>query len=79
MENKICVISIGKFTLDDDYTFFENGRIERSYDLNNWNQNKYETLKASQISAAKKQKLLENCPAQYLKIITEILNLLEPS
>jgi len=79
MENKICVISIGKFTLDDDYTFFENGRIERFYDLSQWNQNKYETLKASQISESKKRKLLENCPAPHIKIITEILNHLEPS
>lgn len=74
MENKICVISIGKFTLDDDYTFFENGKIERFYDLNNWNQNKYETLKVSQISEQKKQKLLQNCPSKHIKIITKILN-----
>lgn len=79
MENKICIISIGKFTLDDDYTFFENGRIERLYDLNNWNQNKHETLKASQISDAKKQKILKNCPAQHLKTITKILNHRESS
>lgn len=77
MENKICIISIGKFTLDDDFTFFENGIIERSYDLNIWNQNKHESLKASQISVTKKQKLLENCPIQHIKIITEILNNLQ--
>lgn len=74
MENKICVISIGKFGIDDEYTFYENGKIERDFDLNYWNQNKFQVLESSQIIEQKKEKILENCPPQHIKKITEILN-----
>lgn len=73
MEDIICTISIGKHTLDDDYTFFKDGKITRLYDNNNWSQNHLETITSDQIAENKKQKILAACPSEYLEIITQIL------
>ncbi len=73
MEDIICTISIGRLTLDDDYTFLKDGKIIRLYDNSSWSQNHLETITSNQIIESKKQKILAACPREYLKIITQIL------
>jgi hypothetical protein len=73
MEKIICKIEIGINTLDDDYTFYENGTIHRSYDENNWNQNLSKFILPEHISESKKNKIIEKCPSENLEKIKEIL------
>ena len=74
MEKIICKVEIGNYTLDDDYTFYDDGRIHRSFDQSTWKQNISEFIKPENISESKKIKILEKCPSDNLNRIREILN-----
>ena len=74
MENIICKIEIGVFAIDDDYTFYEDGRIHRFYDQSYWSQNLSEFIKAEDISDAKKKKIIEKCPIDKMEKIKDILS-----
>lgn len=73
MENIICKIEIGSFALDDDYTFYEDGRIHRLYDQSIWKQNISEFIKTDDISNSKKEKIIQKCQPEKLDKITNIL------
>ena len=73
MENSICTISIGNFGIDDDYTFFKDGRISRYYDQSYWKQNLQSLINVDDISETKKKKILEKCSVEYLNEINSIL------
>lgn len=74
MENEICTISIGNGWLDDDYTFYEDGKIKRFYDQSSFSYNNTDWITAENISDSKKQKIIENCPEDKKQIIIRILN-----
>ena len=74
MENEICTISIGNGWLDDDYTFYEDGKIKRSYDKNSFSYNITDWITPNEISDNKKLKIIENCPSDKKQIIKEKLN-----
>jgi hypothetical protein len=74
MEKIICKIEIGNYGLDDDYTFYEDGRIHRSYDENYWNQNLFKFIEVENISDRKKNKIIEKCLSENLEKVKEILH-----
>lgn len=76
MENEeICTISIGNGILDDDYTFFVDGKIKRLYDKSNFSYNITEWVTEEKISESKKSKILKKCPEDKKQLISQILNL----
>lgn len=59
---------------DNDYYFYEDGRILHFYDIN---QNKYnieEYVKASDISNKEKEIMTEACPEEFRELILKCLN-----
>jgi uncharacterized Fe-S cluster protein YjdI len=74
MENKICTISFGKNSLDNDYTFYENGKIEHYYDKHPTKHSITDWLKPNQISEQEKEKIIEKCPAEFKTKINNILS-----
>lgn len=73
-EDEICTISIGDGLLDDDYTFYEDGRIKRFYDKNNWSYNITEFITPRNISGTRRDKIIGKCPAYCLERIMRILD-----
>lgn len=73
MANKICEISIGRGTLDDDYSIYDDGKVIRSYDQNTFKLNLEETLEVSTLSNHIKDKLISKCSAEFKVEITKVL------
>ncbi len=74
MEKIICTISLGKNQLDNDYTFFEDGRILHSYDQSSFKLNIERWLKPNDIGKEIKQLLIAKCPLPNKQEISNILN-----
>ena len=75
MEKEICTISIGGPALEDDYTFYESGKIKRFYDQNQYKLNNEEWIEAKDINDSKKKRLLEKCEEIYKEKISNLLNI----
>lgn len=74
MTNKICTISIGENSMDNDYTFYDNGSVERSFDDDHYRRiNRKDYLVAKELSEAIKKKIIANCPVEYKDQILAIL------
>jgi hypothetical protein len=69
---EICTISLGGL-LDDDYTFHDNGKILHYYDRNSFDLSNRDWITAKDISSDKKKRILEKCPEEFKKRITDIL------
>ncbi|KAA6438835.1 hypothetical protein FEM33_15560 [Dyadobacter flavalbus] len=78
MEDKIiCRISIGGL-LDDDFTFYEDGRIKRFYDNNQYSLNHTDFIDHTYFkNSSKLPTLLKKCPPEHLERIKQILGLAE--
>ena len=70
------MIEIPNGGLDNDYTFFESGRILHSYDRHNHagGFNKKKWIIAKDISGQEKQRLIDKCLPEHVERITEILS-----
>lgn len=64
-----------KGTLDDDYYFYEDGRILHSYDKTQSKLNIEEFISADSIDLHKRQTILASCPQEKYEIIKSILHL----
>ncbi|MBS1665278.1 MAG: hypothetical protein JST68_29805 [Bacteroidetes bacterium] len=70
---EIVTISVPKGDLDNDYTFFEDGKIRYNYDQND-NKRGLETwISASRITDSEKDKILKACPLQFKAKISALL------
>ena len=70
---EIVTISVPKGDLDNDYTFFEDGKIRYNYDQSD-NKRGLETwIPASRINDSEKDKILKACPLQFKAKISVIL------
>jgi hypothetical protein len=74
MEKEICTISIGNGIVDDDYTFYEDGKIKRFYDRNSFSYNLTEWVEVEEIFDVKKAKLIEKCDPQFIVRIRGFLS-----
>lgn len=70
---EIVTISVPKGDLDNDYTFFEDGKIRHNYDQSQYKLGLEQWLSASRIDAGEKEKILKACPAQFKIKIQSIL------
>lgn len=73
MLDEICTVSLGKASMDNDYTFYQNGKIKRVHDPNIHRPDVVEWLASSQISDITKNKILEHCSAKYKDQVSDIL------
>ena len=64
-----------KGTLDDDYYFYEDGRILHSYDKTQSKLNIEEYVSPDFIEIQKRQIMLASCPQDKYEIIKSILHL----
>jgi hypothetical protein len=72
---KFVLIGIGGPGLDDDYTFYDDGRIWHFYDQSIHKPNQEEWIVESDISDSRKKRILEKCPEEFKEKIKKILNL----
>lgn len=70
---EIVTISIPNGQLDNDYTFFEDGKIRHNYDQSIYKPNLESWLNASNISDTEKTKILKECPPEFKAKITSLL------
>jgi len=74
MDDEICTIDISQGMLDNQYTFFEDGRIRHFFDENIYRPNLERWILANEIRASDKVKLLEKCSPKLkdrIKLILE--------
>jgi hypothetical protein len=70
---EIVTISVPKGDLDNDYTFFEDGKIRHNYDQSATKVGLEVWISARNISDGDKEKILKACPLQFKIKITGIL------
>lgn len=70
---EIVTVSVPKGDLDNDYTFFEDGKIRHNYDQNANKMGLEAWISARAIPEADKEKILKACPLQFKTKITAIL------
>lgn len=70
---EIVTISVPKGDLDNDYTFFEDGKIRHNYDQNVNKMGLEAWISARNIPAADREKILKVCPAEHRIKIGAIL------
>jgi len=70
---EIVTISVPKGELDNDYTFFEDGKIRHNYDQSVYKTGLETWITARSIPAAEKERILKECPAQHKVKIAAIL------
>ncbi len=70
---EIITISVPKDQLDNDYTFFEDGKIRHNYDQSVYKTNLETWITVRSIPPAEKEKILKECPAQFKAKIASIL------
>lgn len=70
---KICTVFLGTNTMDDDYTFYEDGTVERLYDQSIYSFNKLDKIDAKDIDQTTKEKIIQKCDLKYKKVLSDIL------
>lgn len=70
---EIVTISVPKGDLDNDYTFFEDGKIRHNYDQSEYKLGLEAWITARSIPEADKAKILKACPPEHKIKITALL------
>jgi hypothetical protein len=70
---EIVTISVPKGELDNDYTFFEDGKIRHNYDQSTNKTGLEAWINARSISPAEREKILKECPAGFKVKVAAIL------
>jgi hypothetical protein len=70
---EICSVDLGGSFLDNEYTLYEDGRVKRYYDDNQWSLNNVAWLEGKTLSDHIKQKLLDKCPKEFKEKASELL------
>ena len=73
MSKEIVTISVPKGELDNDYTFYEDGKIHHVYDQSVYKPNLQAWINARDISPADREKILKECPQDHKSKIAAIL------
>jgi hypothetical protein len=72
MKIEICTVDISKHSLDDQYTFYDDGTVLHVYDPNNYKLDVKENITIKDISVYRKDRILEACKSEYLMQIKEL-------
>lgn len=70
---EIVTISVPKGDLDNDYTFFEDGKIRHNYDQNANKMGLEAWITPRSIAESEKEKILKACPPELKIKITALL------
>ncbi len=70
---EICTVFIGDGMYDNDFTFFDDGKIYREWDENKWNYNLKGWISPDSIRNSHKSKILKKLDGETLKRVSEIL------
>lgn len=70
---EICSVDLGSSLLDNKYTLYEDGRVKRYYDRNQWSLNNEDSLEAKTLSDHIKQRLLDESPEELKEKARELL------
>ena len=70
---EIITISVPKGDLDNDYTFFEDGKIRYNYDQSDTKRGLETWISANRITDSEKDKIIKACPLQFRIKIKAIL------
>jgi hypothetical protein len=70
---EIVTVSVPKGELDNDYTFFEDGKIRYNYDQNANKTGLEAWISARNISTPDREKILKACPAEHRAKVAAIL------
>ncbi|MBS1605504.1 MAG: hypothetical protein JST42_22765 [Bacteroidetes bacterium] len=70
---EIVTISVPKGDLDNDYTFFEDGKIRHNYDQNANKTGLEAWITPRSIADSEKEKIMKVCPPEFKIRITAIL------
>lgn len=70
---EIVTISVPNGDLDNDYTFFADGKIRHNYDQSLNKTGLEAWITARSVSAGEKAKILKECPAEHKMKIAAIL------
>jgi hypothetical protein len=70
---EIATVSVPKGDLDNDYTFFEDGKIRHNYDQSAYKLGLEQWINPSRIESSEKEKILKACPAEHKAKIAAIL------
>jgi hypothetical protein len=70
---EIVTVSVPKGDLDNDYTFYEDGKIRHNYDQSAYKTGLEAWISARNIPAADREKILKECPAEFKTKIAAIL------
>lgn len=73
MAEELFKVFIGRGTLDDDYTFYDDGSVLREYDQSAYQLNLEDELNAYEISEHRKEKLLEKCSDKHKEKLKQLL------
>lgn len=71
MAEIICKVKLGEGEVDEDYTFYADGKIEHNFDRNTFRFHK--RIKPTEIDDTTVQLLLEKCPYGFKERIKAIL------
>jgi hypothetical protein len=70
---EIVTVSVPKGELDNDYTFFEDGKIRHNYDQNANKTGLEAWISSRNIPAGDREKILKECPAEHRAKVSAIL------
>jgi hypothetical protein len=70
---ELVTISVPKGDLDNDYTFFEDGKIRHNYDQNANKMGLEAWITPRSIPESDREKILKACPLQFRAKITALL------
>lgn len=70
---EIVIISVPKGELDNDYAFFEDGKIRHNYDQSVHKTGLEAWISARNIAPAERERILKECPANFKIKIAAIL------
>jgi hypothetical protein len=70
---EIVTISVPKGDLDNDYTFFDDGKIRHNYDQSQYKLGLEAWITPRSIPEGDKEKILKVCPLMFKSKITAIL------
>lgn len=61
MSKRICTVRLGDNIMDNDYTIYDDGSVEKYYDQSIYNHSIEETTHVKDLHESIKERLLEKC------------------
>ena len=73
MTQEICTVDLSKGMLDNEYTFYDDGRIRHFYDQSQYKFNQEKWINDDDLSDSEKGKIIAKCPEGHEETIRKII------